>query len=206
MAGGLDVLGLMPTRVRMAYRVAFKILVGTLWLVGCGPPLPPQTPAPSPGITDPTDPAQRTAVLQYARSLIYDTTEGAYDRNLLDATGLVGTIWPEENIHRTPADTLARSGRIQLRMVLTSPAPGAFPPPWDYLPRDTSYVWVDRRVVAPGGQVTARAVFIPVNPADSVRIRSIVVHREPRSNRASARWTPPMCWSCDMGYWCREGR
>jgi hypothetical protein len=202
MAGGQKGLGLGLAEVRITSTVAIRVLVGILWLVGCRPPTRPQTPPPPAGITDPASPAQRTAVLNYARSLKYDTSHGAYDRNLLDSTGAVGTVWAEENIHRTPPSTLD-SGRIQLRIVVTSARP--LRGRWDYLPRDTSYVWVDRRGVYARHPDTARAVIIPVDPADSVRILRVVVHREPEWNRAMARWTPGQCWNCQTGSWCWSG-
>jgi hypothetical protein len=177
--------------------------------LGCpSPPQGPLTPAPPIAITDPADPVQRDSLISYARRLVYDTSYGAFDKNLLTTAGDTGTIWPEENIHRTPRDTLERGGRIQLRIVVTSAGTHSFrdtlPGIWAYLPRDTSYVWVDRRGRNSVGVDTARAAIIPVNRSDRVRFKEVVVHRERvASNRALVQWTPAKCWSCEGGYWCR---
>jgi len=61
--------------------------------------LGPWTAGPLSGI-DPTDPAQRAAVLAYAHSLDFDSvTHGAKDKNVLD-TGTM-TVMPEKNNHHT---------------------------------------------------------------------------------------------------------
>lgn len=172
-------------------------------LLGCQRP-PAETPAPV-GITDPMDPAQRDSVISYARRLTYDTTHWAYDANLLDPTDTTKrlTVWPEENIHRTRRSTLEGVGRIQLRIMVDSTR--AIPGHWaNYLPRGESYVWVDRRGVDAQRRDTARAVIIPVNPADPVRAYRVRLRRERPPNSAMARWTPATCWSCEAGYWCRN--
>lgn len=83
------------------------LVAGTAGLIGPG------TPAPPSGITDPTDPAQRTAVVAYARSLDYDsggTHHGVMDEQFLTVA-----------IH---IDTLRARGLLQ-RLVIGNP----FPPP-----------------------------------------------------------------------------
>ena len=171
------------------------------------------TPAPSSTITDPTDPAQRSAVLAYARSLTfaYDKGEadpygpngeyhGQFDRNLLDTFGDTGIVAPQVDIHRSQPSDL-REGRIQLRIdIIAGPgrtakdvreAVGFYP--------GTSYVWVDR--LGPKGD-TARAVIVPADTTIPAYVQSIHVYRTPVWNLAVARWTPVTCWSCESGGWC----
>src|SRR5512135_77223 len=80
----------------------------------------PHTPPPPPSITDPMNPAQRGAILAYARTLEYaDSTReqyhGQWDKVLVDTLGDMAMVEPEENIHRTD-DTELRRGRIQMRI------------------------------------------------------------------------------------------
>jgi hypothetical protein len=187
------------------------------------------TPPPTVPITDPTDPAQRSAVLAYARSLTfaYDKRDspvartfhsgsldsgkadpygpngeyhGQFDQNLLDTFGDSGTVAPELNIHRSSANDL-REGRVQLRIDIV-PGPGR-------AAKDvfaavgfypgTSYLWVDR--LGPKGD-TARAVVVPADTTLPIIVREIRVYRTPHWNLAVARWTPATCWSCASEGWC----
>jgi len=188
----------------------------------------PRTPAPKTAIPDPTDPAQRGAVLAYARTLTFaydrgdsaDASQsarassagqtdpygpngeyhGQFDRNLLDTFGDSGIIAPEINIHRSlPSDL--REGRIQLRVDIV-PGPGrAAKDVFDavgFYP-GTSFMWVDR--LGPRGD-TARAVIVPADTTMPIVVRRVAVYRTPAWNLAVARWTPGTCWSCESGGWC----
>lgn len=174
--------------------------------------------APPKGITDPTDSAQRKAVLAYARSLTfaYDKRgassrssdpygpngeyHGQFDLNLLDTFGDSGIVAPEVNIHRSSPGDL-REGRVQLRIEII-PASGrsandvyksvGFYP-------GTSYVWVDR--LGPAND-TARAVIVPEDLTMPIVVRKVDVYRTPQWNLAVARWTPATCWSCESQGWC----
>jgi hypothetical protein len=187
------------------------------------------TPAPASTITDPTDPAQRSAVLAYARSLTFaydkgDASDqrqmatagsgtlrkdpygpngeyhGQFDQNLLDTFGDSGIVAPQVDIHRSQPNDL-REGRIQLRIDII-PGPGR-------TAKDvreavgfypgTSYVWVDR--LGPRGD-TARAVIVPADTTIPAYVQPVHVYRTPLWNLAVARWTPATCWSCESGGWC----
>jgi len=189
----------------------------------------PRTPGPTVPITDPTDPAQRNAVLAYARTLTfaYDKghrTEvrrfyggdpdsgksdpygpkgeyhGQFDENLLDTFGDSGIVVPEINIHRSRASDL-REGRVQLKIVIV-PGPGRAAK--DVFAATgfypgTSYLWVDR-LNSKGD--SARSVIVPEDPTMPIEVRSIGVYPTPQWNLAVARWTPGTCWSCESEGWC----
>jgi hypothetical protein len=175
------------------------------------------TPAPIAAITNPLDPAQRSAVLSYARSLEFADTlctsttqhapesyHGQCDRNLVDTLGTVAIVSPEVHAHRTGAAALRR-GRIQLRVEIqvsrldVSPQQvydeiGLYP--------GVSYLWVDSLAVRPGDSTTARAVIVPADGRFPISVRTIRVYPGETWNLAVARWTPGQCWSCMKGQWC----
>jgi hypothetical protein len=208
--------------------VSVALLIATS-VVGCGQPRrlpePPHTPEPPASITDPTDPAQRSNVLSYARGLTFaydsarvysrgtgpvDTTadpygprgiyHGQFDENLLNTFGDSGTIAPEENIHNTTVSELRR-GRIQLRIKITAGPGRSAAQVYASLGLypGVSYVWVDR---PDSVRRTVRRIIIAADTivrADTLTI--IVVHGK-SWNQAVARWTPGQCWTCEVAGWC----
>lgn len=170
--------------------------------IGCGGP---RTPAPPAPITDPTDSAQRSAVLAYANSLEFaeDTNEyhGQFDRNLVDTLGTMVIVAPQVNIHNTRKRDLRR-GRIQLKITIT-PRPGRPPTErYDSLTPGVTYVWVDSLVMTTPDRGTARAVYVPEDPAVPAWWRTITLYRTPHWNQPVARWTPAQCWVCERSGWC----
>jgi hypothetical protein len=175
------------------------------------------TPAPKVPITNPLDPAQRSAVLAYAKDLEFADTlctshtqhapgsyHGECDRNLVDTLGTVAIVSPEEHAHRTRSAALRR-GRIQLRVEVRvsrldlSPQQvydeiGLYP--------GVSYFWVDSLAVQSGDSTTARAVIVPADSRFPVTFKAIRVYPGKTWNLAVARWTPGQCWSCMKGQWC----
>lgn len=182
-----------------------------------------RTPAPPDSITNPMDPAQRAAVVEYARTLTFAQENpheyqyhGQSDRNLLDTRGTIGTVTPEVNIHRTASEDLQR-GRIQLRITVETLRDGM--EAYDSLgvPPGVSYVWVDSRQVMGNDSGSARAVIIPIDTRFPVRAHRVEVHRGPDLNQPVARWTPEFsgepkpkprprptgqCWVCEAYGWC----
>src|SRR5512144_1178766 len=168
----------------------------------------PHTAAPPPSITDPVNPAQRGAILAYARTLefadpTHDSTEeyhGQWDRALVDTLGDTAIVEPEVNIHRTDDAELQR-GRIQMKIVVLVGRPGRTPQQiYDALgvPPGISYVWVDSLVMHSPTTGIARKVVIPADTSLEVRVKRVEVYRNPHVvwSRAVARWTPFQCWSC----------
>lgn len=176
----------------------------------------PHTPPPPPSITDPMNPAQRGAILAYARTLEYadpahDPTEeyhGQWDRALVDTLGDTAIVEPEVNIHRTEDAELLR-GRIQMKIVVLPGRPGRKATEiYEALeaPPGVSYIWVDSLKMdsATGGR--ARVVVIPEDTSLPPRPRWVKVFRNPEVvwSRAVARWTPFQCWTCTRpGSWCQ---
>ena len=141
-----------------------RLLAGSMVLVvsvaGCrksqppSEPLGPHTPAPPDSITDPTNRAQRGAILAFAaQRLVFadpanDSTHsfhGQWDRALVDTLGDTAIVEPEVNIHRTD-DAELLQGRIQMKIVLLVGRPGRTPQQiYDAVgvPPGISYVWVD---------------------------------------------------------------
>lgn len=157
--------------------------------------------APPSSITDPSDPAQRTAVLAYARSLKFDDyTHGAYGENLLDTLGTIGRVYPEVHDGRTLREDFP-NGRIQLRVEILPRHEGAdvgfasFPP-------GTSYLWIDDLSKA-GNMGTVRGIIIPVDSTLAARVVSIGLHPGVRVDVPLARWTQKgQCWTCKVTEWC----
>lgn len=176
----------------------------------------PHTPAAPPSITDPMNPAQRAAILAYARTLefadpTHDSTEefhGQWDRALVDTLGDTAIVEPEVNIHRTDDAELQR-GRIQMKIVVLVGRPGRTPQQiYDALgvPPGISYVWVDSLAMHSPTAGVARKVVIPADTSLEVRVKPVEVYRNPHVvwSRAVARWTPFQCWSCTKpGSWCQ---
>lgn len=188
------------------------LLAGFAWgFLGSRTPAPPET------ITNPLDPAQRDAVLSYARGLTYADTvcdaftqhdprggyHGQCDRNLVDTVGTVAIVSPEVNIHRSRAGDLRR-GRVQLRIDIRVTRPD-LDPQWIYktlgVPPGVSYVWVDSLSTTAGGG-TARAVVVPEDARFPAFEKTVRLYPGPRWNLAVARWTPGQCWSCKIAQWC----
>ena len=176
----------------------------------------PHTAAPPPSITDPVNPAQRGAILAYARTLefadpTHDSTEeynGQWDRALVDTLGDTAIVEPEVNIHRTDDAELQR-GLIQMKIVVLVGRPGRTPQQiYDALgvPPGISYVWVDSLVMHSPTTGIARKVVIPADTSLEVRVKRVEVYRNPHVvwSRAVARWTPFQCWTCTRpGSWCQ---
>ena len=158
---------------------------------------------PPSSITDPSDPAQRSAVLAYARSLKFDDyTHGAYGENLLDTLGTVGRIYPEVHSDRTLRERFPH-GRIYVRVEI---APGRKNSSVGYrsFPPGTSYVWVDD-LSDVGDSGTVRGIIIPADPMLPTTVVAIQVHPGVRVDVPLARWTDKsQCWSCTKpGSWCQ---
>ena len=198
-----------------------------VWLLGavnCGVPMVGRPTPPPPAPLNPRNPAQRSAALAYAASLIFAEDTGAmhvyhgqYDKNLLDTAGTYGTVAPEVGMHRMhPSDLVA--GRIQLRVTI-QPGTGylaGFPPgkygriapgATYWFPPGVSYVWVDSLVLfglVKGDTIgTARIVVIPADTNLAVDTASILVFGRPDpENHAIARWSPAQCWDCMRQSWC----
>lgn len=181
-----------------------------------GEPLGPHTPAPPASITEPTNRAQRGAILSFAaESLVFadpanDSTHffhGQWDRALVDTLGDTAIVEPEVNIHRTDDAELVR-GRIQMKIVLLVGRPGRTPQQiYDAVgvPPGISYVWVDSLHMDSRTEGKARKVVVPADTSLETHTRWVHVYRNPQSiwNRAVARWTPFQCWSCvKPGGWC----
>lgn len=176
----------------------------------------PHTPPPPPSITDPMNPAQRGAILAYAKTLefadpTHDSTEeyhGQWDRALVDTLGDTAIVEPEVNIHRTDDAELQR-GRIQMKIVVLVGRPGRTPQQiYDALgvPPGISYVWVDSLAMHSPTTGIARKVVIPADTSLEARVKRVEVYRNPHVvwSRAVARWTPFQCWSCTRpGSWCQ---
>lgn len=173
----------------------------------------PHTPAPPPSITDPMNPAQRGAILAYARTLEFaDSTKeqyhGQWDKVLVDTLGDMAMVEPEENIHRTDDAELQR-GLIQMRIEVLVGRPGR--KPMDIynalkVPPGISYVWVDSLYLDSAKVWHARAVVIPQDTTLPPMPRPVTVFRSPGVvwSRAVARWTPFQCWTCTRpGSWCQ---
>ncbi len=164
-----------------------------------------RTRAPADSITNPMDSAQRAAVLDYASQLDFaeDTTDyhGQFDQNLIDTIGTMVIVAPEENIHHTRERDFRR-GRIQLKITII-PRPGRPPTErYDSLPPGVTYVWVDSLVMLTRARGTARAVYVPADPAVPAWRRTITFYRTKPWSHAVARWTPAQCWVCERSGWC----
>jgi hypothetical protein len=164
-----------------------------------------RTPAPSAAITNPMDPSQRTAVLDYARRLEFaeDSVEyhGQFDRNLIDTLGTIAIVAPQVNIHHTRKGDIRR-GRIQLKITII-PRPGRPDMErYDSLTPGVTYVWVDSLVMRTRDLGSARAVYVPEDPAVPAWSRTISLYRTKRWNQAVARWSPAQCWVCEKSGWC----
>ncbi len=164
-----------------------------------------RTPAPSAAITDPMDSTQRAAVLDYASHLEFaeDSIEyhGQFDQNLIDTLGTVAIVSPEKHIHRTRKSDIRR-GRIQLKITIM-PRPGRpATERYDSLTPGVTYVWVDSLVMRTRDLGTARAVYVPEDPAVPAWRRTIALYRTKRWNQAVARWSPAQCWVCEKSGWC----
>ncbi|MGH7614462.1 MAG: hypothetical protein ACREMW_10540 [Gemmatimonadales bacterium] len=164
-----------------------------------------RTPAPSAAITDPMDSTQRAAVLDYASHLEFaeDSIEyhGQFDQNLIDTLGTVAIVSPEKHIHRTRKSDIRR-GRIQLKITIM-PRPGRpATERYDSLTPGVTYVWVDSLVMLTRALGTARAVYVPEDPAVPAWRRTIALYRTKRWNQAVARWSPAQCWVCEKSGWC----
>lgn len=164
-----------------------------------------RTPAPSAAITDPMDSTQRAAVLDYASHLEFaeDSIEyhGQFDQNLIDTLGTVANVSPEKHIHRTRKSDIRR-GRIQLKITIM-PRPGRpATERYDSLTPGVTYVWVDSLVMRTRDLGTARAVYVPEDPAVPAWRRTIALYRTKRWNQAVARWSPAQCWVCEKSGWC----
>lgn len=166
------------------------------------------TPPPPAGV-DPLNAGDRGKILDYARTLTFepDSSPTGEKRRLTQVHDSVITLGPTVaaaparcSHANKPTDLVA--GRIVGRMVADGPYPKLG------LPRDTSYVWIDRFDAATG---RARAVIIPANAADSVKVDSVRVEQHgPTYGRmfAEARWIfdprDDVWWeSCIMYGCCR---
>lgn len=172
------------------------LVIGS-WLLASTKTYPPHA------ITNVADPAQRSAVLDYARSLVFDSTRGASDQNLLDTLGTVGILSPEVSNHKTRTSDLA-GGRIQLRVRIIPPTKH---PAMGYrsFPAGTSYLWVDSLKMS-GGTGTARGVIIPEDPSLPTKTIRLSIHPAPFWNRSLARWNEAQgqCWVCERTGWCHS--
>ncbi len=153
-----------------------------------------RTPAPSPLVTNAAAPAQRAAVLAYAKSLQFDTiTHGAGDQQALtlldssavppkDTIGPIGTILPERNTHHNTEADLSGVGRIVARIYSTGPYPKLG------LTRGLTYFWVDSLVMITPDSGRGRAIFIPADSSQPVTIRALKF----TTDRGGARERQPM--------------
>jgi hypothetical protein len=184
--GGLAVVGILPFVIGSTYHPSVNRA---------------STIAPPPEITDPTDPAQRSAVLAYARSLKFDDfTQGASAENLLDTLGTVGRLYPEVDNGRLREADFPR-GRIQLRVEIL---PSREHPDVGFksFGAGASYIWVDNFRVSDGSG-TARGIIIPVDSTQPATVVNLTVHGGLNVETALARWTlKGVCWSCESGGWC----
>ncbi|MGH7541421.1 MAG: hypothetical protein ACRELC_10520, partial [Gemmatimonadota bacterium] len=153
--------------------VAIYLILGFLNLLGGGTPAPPSR------ITDPTAVDQRQAILQYAGSLVFDsTTHAAGDvqvLSLVDTTaqvegvappvarpiGPLASIYPEENAHRNSLHDLL-AGRIVARIWVDEPGYTKLG-----LRPGVNWVWIDS--IAPPDTASAppiprQQVERPVSP------------------------------------------
>jgi len=164
------------------------------------------TAAPPSAITDPTDPAQRAALLSHARSLRFDSiTHGARDRQYLDSIEInrstndtavfvsrLASIIPEANAHRNSlGDLMSGKGRITAAVMVHDRTRGY--PKLD-LPQGLSYLWVDSFERTAGwwpDSGRARVVIIPDDQTLPVITRQIVISHHPgySFNSPQARWT-----------------
>jgi len=173
-----------------------KIAIVALAVAGCSPVAPAGTPPPV-GVTNAADPAQRGAVLAYARSLSFDTiTHGASDKQPLtdvdlsrdprrDTVVAVGEIWPERNTHRNSEDDLKGVGRVVARIRSSVPYARLG------LGGDVSFYWVDSLVMVTDDSGYGRALFIPADSTRPVTVRRMIftTDRDGAPERqALARW------------------
>lgn len=176
-----------------------------------------RTDPPPESVTNPLDPAQRGAVLAYARGLTYADTvceshtqhdsaneyHGQCDFAIVDTLGTIAIVSPEVNIHRSHGADLRR-GRVQLRIEIRLARPDL-----DSLrvyeslgvPPGVSYLWVDSLTSTAEGS-TARAVVVPANGSLPARAKPVRLYQGTTWNQAVARWTPGQCWTCKGSEWC----
>lgn len=218
------VLGVWLAVARASARALFAVVVAgsaavIAWLVtgfALGT-LGSRTAPPPDSIMNPLDPAQRGAVLAYARGLTYADTaceshtqhdaaneyHGQCDFAIVDTLGTIAIVSPEVNIHRSHGADLRR-GRVQLRIEIRLARPDL-----DSLrvyeslgvPPGVSYLWVDSLTSTAEGS-TARAVVVPANGSLPARAKPVRLYHGTTWNQAVARWTPGQCWTCKGSEWC----
>src|SRR3989475_9230612 len=166
------------------------------------------TAAPTPYFTGSVDSAPRSAVLNYARSLDYDSTHGVgdYRRLMLGscprcAYGPHVFLRPERGAATLQTDMLAE-GRVVARLINHDSTGYA---KFNLAPHDTVYWWVDRR----GG--TWRSVYVSSDRARPLQQDTLIVtaYHGTRWDRSWARFlwrdTDEALWvACDMTGCCRS--